>query len=282
MDWLFSLPGLIRALIEIAVASVWFFLLAWLVKGRERAIADGKAAAGQTRINLFLWTFDEISIGPLLFLATSAIIDLIHSAGFFLPTAPLWAWCGPVGTVIVAVIGGDFIGYWRHRLQHSRWLWPSHAVHHSDTHLTWLSLTRMHPVDRIVTASDAMLLGMLGLPLWAIAVNVLIRHYWGYVLHADVPWTLGKAERLINSPAMHRWHHARDVEGHGSNFATVFSVWDRLFGTLHNPGPCTAPLGVHEDMGEGVVGQYAHPFTVWFGRKTPSAPVAAAQLIAAE
>ena len=118
---------------------------------------------------------------------------------------------------------GDFFGYWRHRAKHSRWLWPAHAIHHSDTQLAWLSLERMHPIDRIGSLADMVILSALGLPLWALAANALVRHYWGYLIHADVPWTLGKVGWVINSPAMHRWHHARDVEGSGHNFATVFS-----------------------------------------------------------
>jgi sterol desaturase/sphingolipid hydroxylase (fatty acid hydroxylase superfamily) len=62
---------------------------------------------------------------------------------------------------------------------------------------------------------------------------------------------------------MHRWHHAREVEGSGANFATVFSVFDRAFGTRYLPGPCRAVLGVREDMGKGALGQYAHPFKAW-------------------
>ena len=49
----------------------------------------------------------------------------------------------------------------------------------------------------------------------------------------------------------------------GSNFDTVFSVFDRAFGTYYVPGPCDVPLGVDEDMGKGALGQYLHPFKAW-------------------
>ncbi|HEV7383382.1 MAG TPA: hypothetical protein VGN89_00785 [Phenylobacterium sp.] len=38
---------------------------------------------------------------------------------------------------------------------------------------------------------------------------------------------------------------------------------DRAFGTYYRPGPCAAPLGVTDDLGEGALGQYAHPFKTW-------------------
>ena len=60
---------------------------------------------------------------------------------------------------------GDFFSYWRHRLEHTRLLWPAHAIHHSDTDLTWLTIGRFHPIDRVVTCTvDIALLALLGFP----------------------------------------------------------------------------------------------------------------------
>ncbi len=243
--------------------AVIFAALAWLTKGR-RALADARAAAGETRINLAMVMVDTLAVGPVLVIGMATAAGALTAYGLQLDTARLWAWMGRWPTVAAAIVLGDFFGYWRHRAQHSRWLWPAHAVHHSDTHLTWLSLERMHPVDRAGSLLDMLLLSALGLPVWALAANALVRHYYGYLIHADVPWTLGKAGWVINSPVMHRWHHARDVEGSGHNFATVFSLWDRAFGTYYQPGPCAVPLGVREDMGDGALGQYAHPLKVWW------------------
>jgi sterol desaturase/sphingolipid hydroxylase (fatty acid hydroxylase superfamily) len=258
-----------------AVCAVFFAGLAWLVKGRA-AIADARGAAGETRINLTISLISQLTVGPLLTLFLLAMIGLLKTYGLHLQTLAVWTRVGEVPTLLAAVFIGDFIGYWRHRLQHTAWLWPAHAIHHSDTRLTWISLERMHPVDQLGSAFDTILLSALGFPFWALAGNVFIRHYWGFFIHADVPWTLGKANLVMNSPAMHRWHHARDVEGSGHNFATVFSVFDRLFGTYYQPGPCQAPLGVREDMGRGVVGQYLHPLRIWWRalrRPGSSAPV---------
>ncbi|MFI4950648.1 MAG: sterol desaturase family protein [Caulobacterales bacterium] len=247
----------------LAACALAFALLAALTKGGRRALADGRAAAGETRINAIMVAVDALAVSPLLSIGMAVLVGSAAAHGLQLDSAPLWASLGRWPTVAVAVVLGDFFGYWRHRVQHSRWLWPAHAIHHSDTKLTWLSLERMHPIDRAGSLVDMVILSALGLPVWALAANAMVRHYWGYVIHADLPWTLGKASWIVNSPAMHRWHHARDVEGSGHNFATVFSVWDRAFGTYHQPGPCAAPLGVREDMGQGALGQYAHPLKVW-------------------
>jgi hypothetical protein len=39
------------------------------------------------------------------------------------------------------------------RLDKERWsmFWPCHAVHHSDTEMTWLTLERFHPFNRLIT-----------------------------------------------------------------------------------------------------------------------------------
>jgi sterol desaturase/sphingolipid hydroxylase (fatty acid hydroxylase superfamily) len=244
------------------VCALVFATLAWLTKGR-RALADARAAAGETKINLAMVMVDTLAVSPLLAIGMAAVVGGLAAHGMQLDSAQLWVLLGRWPTVAVAIVLGDFFGYWRHRAQHSRWLWPAHAIHHSDTRLTWFSLERMHPIDRAGSLMDMVLLSALGLPVWALAANALVRHYYGYFVHADLPWTLGKVGWVINSPVMHRWHHARDVEGSGYNFATVFSVWDRAFGTYYQPGPCAVPLGVREDLGEGALGQYAHPLKVW-------------------
>lgn len=269
-DWRQFLDELSRGGLELVVLAVAFFVLAWLVK-RERAFADARAAAEQTRINLILQVVDAIAVTPLVVLAGAGAKNLLTQAGMIAPTEPLWAMLGHGGTGLVALVVGDFAGYWRHRLQHTPWLWPAHAVHHSDTHLTWLSLSRLHPVDRLGTVLDLVVLTALGFPTWAVAIVVLARHYYGHFIHADLPWTYGKADLILTSPAMHRWHHARDVAGSGANFATLFSIFDRAFGTYYAPGPCQGPLGVREPMGKGAIGQYLHPFKVWLRPLLPGA-----------
>ena len=65
--------------------------------------------------------------------------------------------------------------------------------------------------------------------------------------------------------------------GPGSNFATVFSVFDRAFGTYYVPGLCTVPLGVNDDMGKGTLGQLLYPFVAWAAalRPRPKKPASA-------
>ena len=258
-----------QAVLLLLCAGAFLALSIWL-RGLAGALKNARAAGEETRINLIFWGLDMVTIGPLLTLMATGGGVLLHRLWPDSPMPAFWAWLGAVPTVLITVFVGDFVAYWRHRAQHSRWLWPAHAIHHSDTRMTWLTLERMHPVDRIGSNIDLLVLSALGFPVWALAANVMVRHYYGYLIHVDAPWTLGRLSLVFNSPAMHRWHHARPIEYSGKNFATVFSVFDRAFGTFYQPGPCAVPLGVPEDMGRGAAGQYLHPFKVWLGVGRPA------------
>ncbi len=260
------------ALVLLGCAAV-FAALSFLLKGR-RMLADLPGLAAETKVNVAFLLLGQFLTSPLTVVLIGWVTAALRARGLGLETAGFWKQIGEWPTLGACVLAGDFIGYWRHRVQHTKWLWPAHAVHHGDTRLSWISLERMHPLDQLGSAVDTVILGLLGFPFWALAGNVFVRHYWGYLIHVDAPWTLGKFNWVLNSPAMHRWHHARDIEGSGHNFATVFSLWDRAFGTYHQPGPCDVPLGVREDLGRGFAGQLVHPFKVWAQGLRRPAPTA--------
>ena len=237
-----------------------FGLIALAVRGRD-AFRIARDAAPQVRINLILFAIDAAIVTPLLVLALTYTGGLIQHAGLRLFSANAWSTLPAWLVGFIALFAGDFVAYWRHRFEHTAFLWPAHAVHHSDTHMTWTTGLRFHPLNRLTTALiDTTFLALLGLPLWALMLNNLVRHYYGLFIHMDLPWTYGPLGRIFVSPAMHRWHHIRDADGAGVNFATVFSVFDQAFGTYHVPRPCDVPLGVRDEIGKGAWGQLVWPF----------------------
>ena len=241
-------------------SAIWMCGLALLVKGKE-AIAGARKAAKEVRLNLSILVVDVLFVAPFVALLVGLVKFGVEHLPFGVLDGGIWNRVGRSGTLFAVVFVGDFFSYWRHRLEHTRLLWPAHAIHHSDTELTWLSINRFHPIDRVVTA--AVDIALLGFPSWALVFNEIVRHYYGEFIHADFPWTYGPLGRLFVSPVMHRWHHARDVVGAGSNFATVFSVFDQAFGTYHVPGLCTVPLGVTDDIAPGLMGQLRFPLVAW-------------------
>lgn len=253
-----------RAAQLFVVSALVFAWIALIVKGRE-AIKAGERAMKQVRINLAIYVLDALFVAPLAAVVIQLIRVGVSTLSLEIVSPSSWESLPTVLIVIAVLFLGDFISYWRHRLEHTRLLWPSHAIHHSDDEMTWLTLNRFHPINRMTTMIvDTTFLAILGFPEWALVINVLVRHYYGEFIHADLQWTYGPVGRLVVSPVMHRWHHARDVTGAGSNFATVFSVFDQAFGTYYVPGLCNVPLGVTDDMGKGTVGQLMYPFVAWY------------------
>jgi sterol desaturase/sphingolipid hydroxylase (fatty acid hydroxylase superfamily) len=249
----------------LAISVLAFGVITIAVKGREAFDAAARAIA-EVRLNLGFYFFDALFVAPVLAVMIAAINTVIGNYSLKIVPEGVWQTAGLSVTFVAALFIGDFISYWRHRIEHTRWFWPAHVIHHSDTDMTWLTLSRFHPINRITTAAiDVSLLAILGFPTWALIANNLVRHYYGEFIHADLPWMYGRFSRVFVSPVMHRWHHARDVTGSGSNFATLFSVFDRAFSTYYVPGLCTVPLGVTDDQypGKGLIRHLLHPFVAW-------------------
>lgn len=249
-----------HAVTGLAYPALFFLCLGLIVK-RKTFFTDVRRALPETRLNIQLMFFNLVFTVPLLVVVSTLLSYFWTSTGLMLFNAETWSGLHPVIVIILAVTIGDFVGYWRHRFEHNSFLWPSHAVHHSDTEMTWLSLERFHPINRLTTLTiDSSALLILGLPPYAVVANSLVRHYYGFFIHADLPWTYGRLNKLFVSPAMHRWHHSADEVAHDRNFATVFGLWDWAFGTHYVPGPCDGPLGVTDDMQPTLKSQLLYAF----------------------
>jgi sterol desaturase/sphingolipid hydroxylase (fatty acid hydroxylase superfamily) len=158
----------------------------------------------------------------------------------------------------------DLLAYWNHRAFHtfSR-LWRIHAVHHSSTELDWLSSVRVHPLnDAIGSAVVATPLLLLGFAPTALAAYLPFLTLYAIMLHANVDWSFGPLRSVIASPAYHRWHHAAEEQALDKNFAGLFPLYDRLFGTYYLPRERKPQrFGViGEAPPRGFFGQMLYPF----------------------
>lgn len=264
----------IDAVVSMAKVGAFFLFLGLLVK-RTALFTDMRRALAETGLNLQILFFNLIFVAPVIVVCAQAFHWVFVTQGLSLFPPGAWESVPLPLVIFIGIFVGDFVGYWRHRLEHSRFLWPSHAVHHSDTEMTWLTLERFHPINRMTSfLIDASVLLFLGLPPAALIANVVARHYYGYLIHADLPWTYGPLGRIFVSPAMHRWHHAADRAAFDTNYATVFSVFDQAFGTFRVPGPCNVPLGVTDDMAPTLAGQIGYAFSPRAYRRRGAKPAA--------
>lgn len=130
----------------------------------------------------------------------------------------------------------DFTAYVSHRLFHAvAPMWRVHQVHHSESDLDLTTGLRFHPVETLFTQGLLLItIALLGPPAGAVAFAALAVIVQDFFTHANlrVPEAADRVLRLvIVTPAMHRVHHSEAIPEQNMNFGTIFSVWDRLFGT---------------------------------------------------
>jgi len=183
------------------------------------------------------------------------------------PIALMW-----LETLIVS----DLIAYWTHRAMHrAPWLWRFHAIHHSAKTIRWSTIGRVHPVNEAFNYAVGVLPCLaLGLPLDVLLSMIPVMMWLAVLAHSDFKLTYGPLRSIFVSPVFHRWHHTHSHEGGNSNFANVFSLWDRIFGSYYMPqGRSPEVFGLDEDeVPEGYVGQLLYPFGIRLGVKPDAVP----------
>lgn len=263
------LDALNQTLGKVMPAAVFFIALAAMIK-RDRLLAAFRAARREIGTNLGILLFNGVVMMPLIALPITEFRNGIPRAQVLVD---FWQGLPPILVIAVTIMLIDLAAYWRHRLEHQPALWRVHATHHADEAMNWLTLHRKHPLGEILSLLlDLVPVLLLGLPFWAIVVSAIVRTSWGYLIHADVPWTLGVFGKVMMSPAAHRLHHIRDEALMGANYGNTITLWDRLFGTYTDPAPY---VGCETGIAEGtrdVAGELLRPFEARYWRK-PSPPV---------
>lgn len=246
-----------REVLALLPLVAFFGALSYATK-RRASIEHALRARPEIVTNVILWLVNSVMIVPLLAIPILALRGLIPTSSTF---TTFWDATPAVVTVVATIMLIDLVAYWRHRIEHSRFLWPIHATHHADEALNWLSVRRKHPIgEALGLVFDSALVILLGLPLWAIVAANMIRGWWGYFIHADLPWTLGQLGKVMISPAAHRLHHIRDEHLMGYNFGNTVTLWDKLFGTYLDPAPyLNCETGIAEGT-RNALGELVRPF----------------------
>jgi len=187
----------------VAEDAVWLIVSSL---GKVTLVAGGLVALGQT------WSH----------LASNWSVDL---------TGLLGVW----GVAVLAFVIADLLAWTTHWAHHRvPQLWVFHAVHHSQERMNALSDARTHVVENLIGAMVVFIPGMaLGLNTAQALMLTSTTIYFSALIHSNVRTNLGPLRHVFVSPQAHRIHHSLDPTHFDSNYATVFSFWDRLFGTLH-------------------------------------------------
>jgi len=165
---------------------------------------------------------------------------------FYLVNLPVWL------KLIVGVAIIDLVTYWFHRMSHRvSFLWRFHRVHHSDTTMDSSTYFRAHPIEIFFWfgTSNIIAAGLFGLDLLTIGLYFLISTPLVILEHSNLrfPLWLDKSFGLIfTTPNLHKIHHDKDQQYTDSNYADIFILWDRLFGTYKYKPVDQIELGLKE------------------------------------
>jgi sterol desaturase/sphingolipid hydroxylase (fatty acid hydroxylase superfamily) len=210
--------------IAIPFFLVTFILEWWAVKaGRARGRYETKDAVTSLSMGVGSVVVDTL-------LASIGLWILMLFWPYRLFDIPVTWW-----TFLIVFVAYDLIYYWKHRFAHRvRWFWAEHVTHHSSRHYNLTTALRQPwfgPLTGLVLISAPLV--MLGFhPAFigfAAGIN-LIYQYW---IHTE---TIGRMpkwfEAIFNTPSHHRVHHAINPRYLDANYAGVFIIWDRIFGTF--------------------------------------------------
>ena len=240
------------------VAIIAFFAL---IEARHPGFSDDSIRAkrwptnfGIGLINLTLGVIAPVSAVIAAYWATRNGYGLLNFISM-----PWWV------AAIVTVLGRSFAGYAVHFVMHKTpLLWRIHRVHHSDTQLDVSTAFRSHPLEVVIVVAVTTLTAVaLGMDAVVLAAYELAEAAVHIATHANLrlPERLDRALRwLFVTPNMHCLHHSAWHRETDSNYGTVFSVWDRLFGTYS-----AAPRAGYDAMQIGlkeIRDERAHSF-VW-------------------
>lgn len=147
--------------------------------------------------------------------------------GFTVDAAALLSW-----SVVFVLV--DLCYYFSHRYAHEvNILWAGHVVHHSSEEYNLPVALRQSALHGLMSWVFYIPLALIGVP-WRMfvacnAIN-LVYQFW---IHTRAVGKLGRvAESVLNTPSHHRVHHGVNPKYQDRNYAGVFIVWDKWFGTF--------------------------------------------------
>jgi sterol desaturase/sphingolipid hydroxylase (fatty acid hydroxylase superfamily) len=147
-----------------------------------------------------------------------------------------WVPLPPFAAAVLAFIALDVWTYAWHRANHViPFLWRFHRTHHSDHLMDVSTAVRFHVGEIAISSLVRLpLILLIGLPLGALLIYDTLLRIATQFHHSNVNLP-GRSDALLRllivSPDMHKIHHSQERADMDSNYASVLSVWDRLFRT---------------------------------------------------
>jgi sterol desaturase/sphingolipid hydroxylase (fatty acid hydroxylase superfamily) len=196
-----------------------------------------------------------------LFVFNSTVVSLLSAAPLLLVAERYSNWgvlnyiANPASKALVSFLLLDLMLYCWHRASHSfDGLWMFHKVHHNDPYLNVSTAFRLHIVELlIITVLKAAYIVLFGVDKTMVLANETLLAVFIMFHHTNISFHSEKRlGQVIIVPYLHRAHHSTERNEHDSNYGTVFSIWDRLFGTFIEREP--AKIGIKNSSPQTVLG----------------------------
>jgi len=152
---------------------------------------------------------------------------IFQSFSLFEFTASLWVpW-------VIGILGVDFGFYWYHRMGHRvNFAWAMHIVHHQSQDYNLAVALRQAAFSPFLKWVFIFPLAFLGVSPVVVMASAAISTLYQFWIHTETIGKLGRFEWLFNCPSHHRVHHAVNPKYIDKNYAGIFILWDRMFGTF--------------------------------------------------
>jgi len=208
--------------IAIPIFALLIAVEAFLVIRENRENFDRK----DTWANIFIG-FLSVVWGALFGLVTSLFYLWAYElAPFKMPMNAWWAW-------LILLFVDDFAYYWFHRISHEvRFFWNFHVVHHSSNQYNLSVAMRQSWFSGLAHWIFYLPIAFLGFPLWAFVTMHGLNLIYQFWIHTKLVGKLGFLEKIFNTPSHHRVHHGVNNEYLDKNYAGIFIIWDKMFGSF--------------------------------------------------
>ncbi|RBP80508.1 sterol desaturase family protein [Marinomonas rhizomae] len=171
-----------------------------------------------------------------LFIAIVSLVGLAYLGIFFyvyehfrVTDLPLTLW-----TIGCCIVLADLAYYWEHRFLHKNgFAWATHTVHHSSPYFNISVAYRFGPLDWLFPLFFHLPLALLGFHPFVILLAEMVVQVFQTLLHTEAVKKFPRPiEAVFNTPSHHRVHHATNSQYLDKNYAGIFIIWDRMFGTF--------------------------------------------------
>jgi sterol desaturase/sphingolipid hydroxylase (fatty acid hydroxylase superfamily) len=213
---------------NLIVYAVPFFILAILVElGYGVAVGRNTYRLNDSCGSLFLGVLSEAR--RFVTLGVGGYIYYLVTQYFSLPLMDASHWF----TWVLAIVLYDLCYYWLHRLGHERTiLWAAHVAHHQSEDYNLGTALRQTSTGFLLGWVFYIPMYMLGIPAEVVVTAGAINLIYQFWVHTEHIPKLGWYEWVFVTPSNHRVHHAQNDVYIDRNYAGIFILWDRLFGTF--------------------------------------------------